>query len=949
MVMVSDQARGGISFGPFTFVPGERLLTKEGVPVELGARALDILIALLSRPNEVISKKDLMARVWPDVRVEEGSLRFHMASLRKALGDGRNGARYITTLAGQGYCFVAPVSRAPGAPDLPRATETIPYANLPARLNRMVGRDADVVQLAKQLIASRIVTIVGAGGVGKTTVAIAVAHHLKEVFANSILFVDLGMLNDPKLAPTAVASMLGQSVQSDDATPSLVAFLRSRRILLILDTCEHLVDAVAPLAANIIEAAPQVHILATSREALRIESEQIYRLDALACPPDNPAVSAAELGKFPATQLFVERALASGARFDLGEAEAAIVADICRKLDGVALSIELAARRVESHGLQQTAKLLDQHLAWLWQGSRSAPPRQRTLRATLEWSHGLLSELERVVLRRLAVFVGPFTLDAALDVVTCTKLDRSEVFDAIDNLVAKSMLVSRPIGAMMRYRLLDTTRAYVLGASQDPAEEADLAARHATYYRRWLEQTGNEWENLPTGAQRAPYFAGLNNVRAALEWCFRENGNRSIGVDLAAAATPVFLAMSLLVECQRWSELALLTLVDQRRGGQEEMHLQAGLGISLLFTQGNSDRVHAALTRSLSIAEDGGDAFHISAMLSMLHLYHLRNGDYRLALECAERSSSLASTHDDAMLRTLANALLGISRHLVGDLPGARGALEAALENEASSALAGAVYFGFDHLSLARASLATTLWLQGYPVQACELALEAIHRAEGMKHPVSLVIALTALITLLWLDELDAAEHHLSWFVARAETQYFAPYVDVGHGLQAELAIRRGDVEAVQQLISCLDRLHTAHYERFTVRFSLMIARSFAATGRLTEGITLVDNTIRLVQSKGGIPYTPELLRLKGSILLKMPKPRIKEAETCFMQSLEFSRAQGLRAWELRTATEFAAHWANQGRVEDARTLLRPVFEQFTEGFDAPDLQTAKSLLTALG
>ena len=279
----------------------ERLLTKRGRPVELGARALDILIVLISSPNEIVSKKDLMSRVWPDVIVEEGSLRFHMAGLRKALGDGQDDARYITTFPGRGYCFVAPVSRPASPPDdTPVVASNFPHANLPSRLSRVVGRDEDVLRLSAQLNASRFVTIVGAGGVGKTTVAIAVGHHLIDAFSGALLFVDLGMLGDPELVTAGMASMLGLSVQSNDATPNLIAYLRNKRILLILDTCEHLVEAVAPLAASIIDAAPQVHILATSREALRVEGEHIYRLDALACPPDDPGLTAAVVRTFPA-------------------------------------------------------------------------------------------------------------------------------------------------------------------------------------------------------------------------------------------------------------------------------------------------------------------------------------------------------------------------------------------------------------------------------------------------------------------------------------------------------------------------------------------------------------------------------------------------------------------------------------------------------------------------
>jgi predicted ATPase/DNA-binding winged helix-turn-helix (wHTH) protein len=949
MATVAGEAKDGLSFGPFSLIASERLLIKEGVPVELGARALDILIALISAPNEVVSKKMLMTRVWPDVTVEEGSLRFHMASLRKALGDGKNGARYITTLAGRGYCFVAPISRANGRREAAHVTGHFPFANLPNRLGRMVGRDDDVLKLSAQLMASRFVTIVGPGGVGKTTVAVAVAHHLADAFSGSVLFVDLGMLSDPKLATTAVSSMLGLSVQTDDATPGLIAFLKDRRILLILDTCEHLVDAIAGLAASVMEAAPQVHVLATSREALRIEGEHVYRLDALACPPDVPGLTVAVVREFAAVQLFLERAAASGAHLDVSDVEAPIVADICRKLDGVALAIELAARRVESHGLQQTAALLDQHLTLLWVGSRTAPPRQKTMQATLNWSYQLLSEMERMVLRRLAIFVGHFTLDAALEVVTSETLDRTTVSGALDSLVEKSMLAVRPIGAMVRYRLLDTTRAYALELSIGDAELADLAVRHAAYYQRWLEHTADEWETLSSGAERAPHFAGLNNVRAALEWCFGANGNVAIGVALAAAAAPIFLAMSLLIECQRWSERALLALDDRQRGEREEMQLQAGLGISSMFTRGNSKPVQVALNRSLGIAEERGDVLHMAGLLGMLHMYHLRGGDFRLALQYAEHSAKIASRLGDARVSALAHALLGISRHLMGDLSSARVELETALEGGSGVAASRAIYFGFDHHSWARVALGTTLWLQGYPARAAACAHQAIKDAERMNHPVSLAIVLTAITVLLWTGETESAEQHLDWFISRAETQYFGPYLDVGRGLRGELAIRRGDVEAgVATLQDCVEKLHAARYGRFATRFNLVLARGFAASGRFAEGVTLVDETIRLVEATGGTSYLPELLRLKGNILLAMPEPPVEDAVMCYMQSLEMSRAHGARAWELRTATDLAALWAGQGRSKDARKLLLSVFEQFTEGLGTPDLKAAEQLLTAL-
>ena len=305
------------------------------------------------------------------------SLRFHVASLRKALGDGKHGARYISTLAGRGYCFVAPVSR---SSDLDSAVGvaagSFPYANLPGPLVHMVGRDEDVPRISSRLMDARLVSIVGIGGVGKTTVAIAVGHHLREVFAGAIMLVDLSMLSDPGLVATTIASMLGLSVHSEDAIPALIAYLRTKRMLLILDTCEHLIDAVAALASQIYAKAPAVHILATSREVLQVEGEHVYRLDPLSCPPEESGVWSAAAQAFPAPRLFIERAAASGAHLELGEAEVAIVVRICRKLDGVALAIELAARRVDAYGLRETESLLDQSLTLLLLGHRSTTPRQ---------------------------------------------------------------------------------------------------------------------------------------------------------------------------------------------------------------------------------------------------------------------------------------------------------------------------------------------------------------------------------------------------------------------------------------------------------------------------------------------------------------------------------------------------------------------------------------------
>ena len=934
----------GLSFGPFHLVASERVLTKDGAPVELGSRALDILIALTSTPNEISSKKDLMSRVWPDVIVDESSLRFHIASLRKALGDGKEGARYIATLTGRGYCFVAPVSRS-GRPrgDAPVAATNFPHANLPSRLSRMVGRDDDVLELSAQLNASRFVTIIGAGGVGKTTVAIAVGHHLIEAFAGAVLFVDLGMLDYPGLVTTAMASLLGLSVQSDDATPNLIAYLRDRRILLILDTCEHLIEAVATLAASIIDIAPQVHILATSREALRIEGEHIHRLDALACPPDDPGLTAAVVRTFPATQLFVERAAASGARLNISDAEATIVASICRKLDGVALAIELTARRVESYGLRQTAALLDQRLTLLWVGSRTAPPRQKTLQATLDWSFGLLGESERAVLRRLAAVVGPFTLDAALEVVTSATLDRSSVFSAMDSLVAKSIVATRPVGAMMRYRLLDTMRAYALDIKIDDLEAADLAVRHAVYYRRWLEQCGIEWSSLMTGEERIPYFAAINNVRAALERCFGPNGNVEVGVGLAAAAAPIFLAMSLLPECHRWSKRAIFALDDATRGGSDEMHLQSGLGISSMYNLGNNDQSHAALMRGLELAEKLSDQVNQFRLVGQLNSFHRRAGNFDRMLEVAQRSEAIANEMADPIATAAAHSMLGISHHLIGNQAEARTHLEAALAEARAFNSVKAHRLDF-HYERPRIVMARTLWILGYPDQAVQFVSETIDGLAGTEPVTTCIALLWGASVFLWAGDLASANACIDRVIPHAERHALTPYQAVAYGRKGEVLIRQGEIETGVELLR--SSLTTLNAERmYAMDFYGTLAQGLGMMGRIDQALSTIDTKIAQVEPHGEL-LEPELRRIRGELLEKTADEQ--GAERAFRRSIELADQQSALSWRLRASISLARLQLRQGRREEARELLAETYARFSEGFDTADLKTAEGLLSTL-
>jgi DNA-binding winged helix-turn-helix (wHTH) protein len=369
-----------ISFGPFRLVPSQQLLLEDDKPVRLGSRALDILIALAERPSEVVSKEELIARVWPGTFVEEGNLRVHIAALRRALGDGQAGKRYVVNVPGRGYRFVAPValsaeqrSQAP-----PPSTPTRAH-DLPASSTRMLGRADTVNSLISQLTQRRFITLVGPGGIGKTTVALAVADGSAGSYHGGVRFIDLAPLSDPLLVPSALAFVLGLGIRSDNPIPGLVAFLRDKEMLLVLDGCEHVIDAAASLAEQLFRGAPGVRILATSREPMRAEGERVLRLSPLGVPAASGGLTAAQAMTYPAIQLFVERATESLDTFELTEADAPVIVDICRRLDGIALAIELAAGRVDAFGVRGLAALLDDRFRILTRGRRTALPRHQTL------------------------------------------------------------------------------------------------------------------------------------------------------------------------------------------------------------------------------------------------------------------------------------------------------------------------------------------------------------------------------------------------------------------------------------------------------------------------------------------------------------------------------------------------------------------------------------------
>nr|HYT93385.1 winged helix-turn-helix domain-containing protein [Gemmataceae bacterium] len=369
-----------ISFGSFRLLPSQRLLLEGDQPVRLGSRALDILAVLAESAGRVVPKEELIARVWPEVLVEESNLKIQVSALRRALGDGQGGNRYIVTVPGRGYEFVAPVGLTAESAAMPAPAVPQPGThNLPLAMTRMIGREEVVAALVSRLSRQRLVTIVGPGGIGKTTVALAIAERMIADYEHGVWLIDLAPVGDPRLVPSAVATVLCVEIRTENPLPGLIAALRDRRMLLLLDNCEHVIDAAASLAAAVLTGVPGVNILATSREPLGVAGEREHRLGPLSSPASSAGLRAAEAAAFPAVQLFVERVTAIVEDFALTDANAQPIVEICQRLDGLPLAIEFAATRVEVLGVEGLAAGLDRSLPLLTARRRTAMARHRTM------------------------------------------------------------------------------------------------------------------------------------------------------------------------------------------------------------------------------------------------------------------------------------------------------------------------------------------------------------------------------------------------------------------------------------------------------------------------------------------------------------------------------------------------------------------------------------------
>ncbi|BDG74351.1 ATP-binding protein [Roseomonas fluvialis] len=891
-----------LQFGPFVLRPGRGSLTRQGVAVPLGARAMSILHLLARSAPRTVSNADILATVWPNLHVEEANIRVHVSALRRALGQGHA----IVNRPGEGYSLATPVVPASQDDDA-----------LPAPAVPLIGRESDLVRLDRMLAEHRLVTLVGAGGIGKTSLAVAAAARWIGAASAGPAFVDLAPLIDPALVADAVARALGVSMTQAAPVQALVDALRERPRLLVLDNCEHLSGSVADLAEQLLTEAREVRILATSREPLRIAGEALHRLRPLELPVAGlPDATARDT---PALRLLLDRAAANDPPFEPAPEEIGDLARLCSALDGLPLAIELVAAHLGPHSAAEVLVNLGEHLARPRPLPDQRQPRHRSLQAAIDWSFELLRPAERSLLLRLGVFRAHMSLESIVAVagagdgvdVDASAQDGAPLppplaRESLAELVDRSLVAVTLDGAAPTYRLLDTMRDYASRRLRETVWEDDVRRCHLQRVHQRLDRLRTAG---PAEYAQAWRDSLLDDLRAALDWAFSPGGDPALGVRLTAAAGQFFMQTSMVAEFRRHAERALVALAATPDAAAE-MQLLGTLGMALFHAEGPGTAILATHERALELAGQLGDLAARRRSLWGIWLYHFGQGQYAEGLSFAAAYRACTPAEDDPL--HVADRCTAMSLTYLGRLAEARVYMDRVLARPAQPQERVVGQFQFEPRVATRALLARTLWLQGLADQARAAAEQSLEEALAGGHALSICFSLV--IGRCFVAQMTGDAATLKDGIARllATARLYALPRWEGHGLiLAEASAfegRRGHIDLDDAM-----KGGAAHREALA-----------------WLGLRLPPDDEILLPAP--IWATPEMLRLAA---LRGPSDR---APGLLDRADALARDQGALAWRLRIALTRRRLARDAGERADAARALDAVLPCFTEGFDTPDL-----------
>jgi predicted ATPase/DNA-binding winged helix-turn-helix (wHTH) protein len=667
----SSNRSNDFTFGVNRVNRAARQLLINGEAAKLGARAFDVMLALLDRRDRTVTKNELLEVVWPGLVVEENNLQVHIWTLRKLLGP-----QAISTIPGRGYRFTAALATAADAAKvaaLPAVAPVVAAAEIPATL---FGREHDLTALPQSVKAHRLVTVIGTGGIGKTSLAKAVASELRPTFADGTWIVDLAALEEGAQLPAVIARTLNVTLGAGASADALAIALQRQHLLIVLDNCEHVLLPVATLAALLLAAAPKLHVLATSQEPLRLASEHLYRVGALALPAEATLTNARHSG---AVRLFEERARQTDMRFTLTEDNIEAVVDICTQLDGVALAIELAAARVALLGVHGVRDRLGQRLSLLSSTSRALSERHRTLRAALQWSHALLSVEQKMVFRRLGVMSGRFSLDAAQQVASDESIDAWAALDHLGALVEKSLVAAEcDSRGDMSYRMLETMRHFSLECIAESGEEHATRERHLAFFLALAEQAEASLAGPQQGAWLDRLTIDRDNLLAALAWCEHGVNGAERGLRITIALERFWLSRGMMAQ-GHLACVAALALPGAEQHAKLCCHALVLSGHMLSYRGLDAEAI-VQFQKSVALARSGGFMELLTRGLSRLGYAHLSRRDLKTARACLEEAYALSSplSTESSLTNIAANMLAELER-LEGNIDAARALYERGL------------------------------------------------------------------------------------------------------------------------------------------------------------------------------------------------------------------------------------------------------------------------------
>jgi predicted ATPase/DNA-binding winged helix-turn-helix (wHTH) protein len=931
-----------LKFAEFELAPVARTLWRQGKQVKLGSRALDILIALASRPGQILSKDDLTQLVWRGAFVDETALRVGISAVRKALGTG--GECYITTVPGRGYCFVLDVeTRATKpTPDPPHCKRLKPQ-RLPAQIARVVGRDEVIAALTAEATRHRLLSLVGPGGIGKTTVAVAVADRLRTAF-DVVTFVDLAPIENGTQMSAAAAAALGLNVRlQEDPVDEIALAVKDRRVLIVLDNCEHLVDLAAAFVEALLGRAQGVTVLATSRERLRAAGEWVHQLSPLDAPPESSTLSAEEVRRYPAVEMFEERAACALGGYQLSDTDAPYVAEICRRLDGIALAIELAAGRLAGLGVQELANSVEDCFSILTHGRRTAVPRQQTLRATLDWSYRLLSPEDQAALRCLSVFNGSFTLEDAAFVMG-PLIGFGEANDHLTSLLDKSFVAAKSEERTFRYRLLDTTRVYGQEKLEESGHPNSQRRRHAERVRVVFDRAKAECDERPTADWLRAYGCELGNLRAALDWAFSKDGDGALGAAMTAAAAPIWFHLSLLDEGLSRVERAIAWLKDQPPPDHRlMMQLYAVSGWPQMRAIKSIPSGATAWHEALALAIELDDVDYQLRAIWALSVDRANNGEAAEALTLADRFAAVAERASDSQDRMIGQRMRGKSLHYLGDFAGSRREIEQMLERYAPQPQRSHVIrFQYDQRLIAQVTLVRGLWLQGHADQALVLVEQMITEGLALAHTLTLahILSDAACFIALWAGDLPLAARYTKMLREHTTLHALDVWRTYADAFEGELLIRQENApDGIVPLQRAIRSLEAAGFVLYNAAFKGVLAEGLMAYKRYDEADTIVSSALARCQASGEGWCLPELMRIRALSLAMREKKQ--EAIRLVIDGLEIARSQGALAWELKLASTLVG-------IDDrdsSKDRLGEILNRTSEGFGTRDYRDAVAML----